>query len=242
MAQLNGENSNSNWRAQLSPDHSRLYIPYQPASFENAAYAFQCYSIADGEIAWTTEPMQDAGVISMAISPSGDFLVTSSGYEDPRMHVWDAETGKYLRNLAGHTGYVSQMMFANDGKLLVSANTDQTIRVWDTETWEPLKTYRGHTSEVQGVAVSSTSQLIASADKDGKVALWKLQETDKSTRYRQFLGEAFKSSDSTRSFGVVPLGHTRFLRWEYGKPAYIFDASQDFPPIQLEKPASSDQL
>src|SRR6185436_17500954 len=99
---------------------------------------------------------------TLAISPDGRVLASGSGFEDPTIRVWDAATGRQLRQLAGHTSWVSKLVFSKDGRRLISASVDQTIRFWNTNDWTETRVLRGHTNEIHAVAVSETAQLVAS--------------------------------------------------------------------------------
>jgi hypothetical protein len=66
---------------------------------------------------------------SMAVSPDGRFAVSGSG--DKTVKLFDRETGKEIRSLAGHTGTVWSVAFSPDGKTIVSGSEDKTVRIWD---------------------------------------------------------------------------------------------------------------
>ena len=56
---------------------------------------------------------------ALALSPDSRLLATRAG--DDRVRLWDAATGRELRQLAGHDGEASCVRFSPDGKLLASA-------------------------------------------------------------------------------------------------------------------------
>ncbi len=82
----------------------------------------------------------------MAYSPDGKRLATAS--DDKTAKVWDAESGKELLTLRGHSGYVYGVAYSPDGKRLATASADQTAKVWDAETGKELLTLRGHSGAV----------------------------------------------------------------------------------------------
>lgn len=49
---------------------------------------------------------------------------------EPLLLLFDATTGKQIRQLTGHTEQISQVSFSDDGRLLVSAARDRTVCVW----------------------------------------------------------------------------------------------------------------
>ena len=119
--------------ARLAPDNRRLYLASSDQGDER--YSIQCLDLATNREIWQTETQRDAGVADLAISGDGKVLVSASGFADPAIRVWDAATGRLLRQLDGHTAWVCEVVFSRDGRQLISAASDQTIRFWDTSTW-----------------------------------------------------------------------------------------------------------
>ena len=64
----------------------------------------------------------------MAFSPDGKRLATAS--DDQTAKVWDAESGKELLTLRGHSGPVNGVAFSPDGKRLATASGDGTVQVY----------------------------------------------------------------------------------------------------------------
>ena len=57
------------------------------------------------------------------------------------LKVWDLETGRELRTLQGHSGFVHGVAVSPDGRRAVSASHDHTLKVWDLETGRPVATF-----------------------------------------------------------------------------------------------------
>ena len=53
--------------------------------------------------------------------------------KDDTLKVWDLDSGRELRTLAGHSDYVRGVAVTADGRRAVSASDDNTLKVWDLE-------------------------------------------------------------------------------------------------------------
>jgi WD40 repeat protein len=72
----------------------------------------------------------------MDYSTDGRHLVT--GAFDGLVKLWDPETGKLERALAGHLGNVVGVHFTPDQRRLISQARDGTVRIWDPATGKEL--------------------------------------------------------------------------------------------------------
>jgi WD40 repeat protein len=111
------------------------------------------------------------GVLSVAFSPDGHYLVSAS--EDKTINLWQRD-GQLLATLTGHTDTVSQVMFhpdQNANLIIVSASYDGLIKFWSL-TGEELQTIEGHRHGVLGMAFSPNGKKFASVGRDKKIKLW----------------------------------------------------------------------
>jgi WD40 repeat protein len=79
--------------------------------------------------------------LTLAVSPNGKLIAAASAHTlGPRvtvkwdLKIWDATSGRLVRELAGHESPVLAVAFSPDGAQLASASTDRTIRFWNLET------------------------------------------------------------------------------------------------------------
>ena len=101
----------------------------------------------------------------MLVSCSGD------GFDrDNSVRLWDVGTGKELKKLEGHSGYVLCVEWAPDGSQLVSGGEYGEIKLW-SPTGECLNTLKGHSNWVVSVAWSING-LLASGSCDKTVKIW----------------------------------------------------------------------
>ena len=78
----------------------------------------------------------------MALSADGRLAVSAS--EDQTLKVWEVATGRELRTLQGHSGWVNGVALSADGRLVVSASNDWALKVWEVATGRELRTLEGH--------------------------------------------------------------------------------------------------
>ena len=76
----------------------------------------------------TGPPMAPRGV-TIAISRDGSFVAAPG--PNSTIKVFDASLGKEVASLNGHNGAIASLIFAADGKTLVSGGNDTTILLWD---------------------------------------------------------------------------------------------------------------
>jgi WD40 repeat protein len=85
----------------------------------------------------------------MAFSPDAKFLATGS--RDKTIKLWDATSGKELRQLKGHGSNVFGVAWSHDGVYLASASRDKLVKIWNPHNGECLITLTGHTQNAIGV-------------------------------------------------------------------------------------------
>ena len=106
----------------------------------------------------------------MSFSPNGETL--ASGSDDRTIRLWDANSGRVLRTLTGHTDSVLSVSFSPNGETLASGSDDGTIRLWDVRSGRHLQTLTGHTYWVNSVVFSPDGRTLASGNGDDTVRLW----------------------------------------------------------------------
>lgn len=102
-----------------------------------------------------------------AVSPNNQLLLT--GDRDGRVRLWDARSGRQLRELSAHQGMVNNVCFGPQGRRIASAGADSTIRVGDLEDQESmsLPLLGAHDGVAWGVAFSPDGRKLATSGADG---------------------------------------------------------------------------
>jgi hypothetical protein len=102
-------------------------------------------------------------VVSLAFSPDGKRLLTSAG--NGTATIWEAETGRRVQELKGHTRTILAVAFSPDGKWIVTGGKDETARIWDAGTGQPVSVLMSG-GWVTSVAFSSNGKRLITAGID----------------------------------------------------------------------------
>ena len=106
-----------------------------------------------------------AAVNSVAFSPDGSILVTSSRDHDAR--IWSLATGKSTL-LRGHFGSVADARFSPDGRWIVTAGPI-TAGLWQVSTGQLVMYLRGPSSLLVAASFLRNSRTIVTSERDGAV-------------------------------------------------------------------------
>jgi eukaryotic-like serine/threonine-protein kinase len=108
---------------------------------------------------------------TLTFAPDGHPLVIRA--QDRIVQVLDARTGQPRHTFAGHTGPVTAIAVAPDGRRIVTAsNRDRTAKVWDLTSGERLLSLQGHLSPITVVAFFPDEQRIITGSTDGSLRVW----------------------------------------------------------------------
>ncbi len=161
------------------------------------------------------------------------------GYEDGKIRLEDAITGRHLKTLQGHKDSVSQLAFSPDGKLLASVafGNDRPLRLWDVTTGNLLKTLT-HNANYWGILTfSNDGKTLACETWDGDIELW-----DVATKtLRTTLGENLEfnipvlafSQDSKRVAGVTRDSKIRIWDVNTGNELFSFKTGHTYKLKEL---------
>lgn len=127
---------------------------------------------APGRAASAVPPARRLGVGMLrcaTISPDGTRVLTGG---DLGAFLLNAQTGEVIREFFGHSGGVSSVAFARDGKRILTGGGDRTAKMWDAQSGALLRTFSGHTGTVMAVAFSPDGKKALTGSNDCTARLW----------------------------------------------------------------------
>ena len=107
----------------------------------------------------------ELGQAVSALAFSKDGAALAVGGELGALFIY--QTGDHTRRkLAGHSGTVLSLAFAEQGRYLASGGSDRTVRFWDTSNGNPLQDPTTHSDAVSSLSWSDDRRFIALGSKD----------------------------------------------------------------------------
>lgn len=148
--------------------------------------SIQFWGIDSGRCTRTIK--EDAGINDACVDATGRIVLSAiftshikvgplalRGLEPPLypIKVWDARTGRCVRQLVGHTDNVRCLAIAPDGSVGLSASDDGSIKVWDLRTGTCTATL-WDAGRVTHLAIGGDGRIALSAGDDLSLKFWDL--------------------------------------------------------------------
>ncbi len=117
-----------------------------------------------------------------ALALNNDEKILATGDYNARVKLWDADTGKEIRELidpatpnkTAHEGSVQTAIFGQ-GNLLFTGGDDEVIRGWEADTGKLLGSLKGHLSRIYSLAQHPTRKELYSGSDSGAVFRWQIE-------------------------------------------------------------------
>ncbi|KAF9260272.1 WD40 repeat-like protein [Marasmius fiardii PR-910] len=84
-------------------------------------------------------------------------LFVFTGGRDNFIIIWDMQSGRQLKTLIRHDGWIRGIEFHPSGKFLISASDDKHMRVWDLSTGRCIRVIQAHSHFVTCLAWGRTT-------------------------------------------------------------------------------------
>ncbi|MFZ6873254.1 WD40 repeat domain-containing protein [Undibacterium sp. Di27W] len=113
---------------------------------------------------------------------------------------------------AGHFGEITNVIFSQDGRFILSSSTDAMLRYWDVETGVCIRVFQGHVGSITSLAFSHDGLYALSGSSDGTARFWNICSG-------QCLNVFANHTDGVASLDLSPDG--RFAISVESTPLYI---------------------
>ena len=115
-------------------------------------------------------------VQAVAFSPNGRILASAVGIGEGGIKLWEANSGRLIRNLRGEEYGVRRLAFSPDGNLLAASNNGSpTCQIWDINSGKLVRNFdEKKGGQVQAIAFSPIDKTFAFSS--GSIYLWDLSK------------------------------------------------------------------
>lgn len=123
--------------------------------------------------------MGDA-ITAIELSENGQFLLANVSMTNPRIELWDLESGECQKKFRGHiqSKYVLKPAFGGvDERLILCGSEDTNICIWYRQSGELIAKLEGHFQIINAVSWHPKSAILfASASDDTQIKLWSVPQ------------------------------------------------------------------
>lgn len=110
-------------------------------------------------------------VAASALSHDQKWVATADA-KSTWVRLWDAKTGKLIRNIQGHTSGIRSLNFNVDSTSIVTGSSDGTVKLFDPKTGTTQKTIQAHTMPITAAIFHPDGKSFATASWDRTITLW----------------------------------------------------------------------
>jgi serine/threonine protein kinase/WD40 repeat protein len=175
-------------------------------------------------------------VVGAQLSAAGPWMVVTC--QDGTVRVWNVMTGQQaatdelLIPRFVHDHVVTQTQFSPNGRLVVTAGSDNQARVWEIATGRPLTPPLKHNGSIVATAFSADSTQLLTIGRDDTVRVWEVPHGD-----GREAGEAMVPAPIPPEESVGP-SNRRITKVEHDTAVQVTDALTGAPVGPLLRHAS----
>ncbi|XP_015609641.1 U3 small nucleolar RNA-interacting protein 2 isoform X2 [Cephus cinctus] len=111
----------------------------------------------------------------IAISTDSKFLVVGDTASKD-IKIFSGDDLSHIKNLQGHRGPVTGLVFRKDTHTLYSASEDRSVKVWNLDDMAYVESLFGHQTGITSIDALSRERAITSGGFDKTVRIWKIVE------------------------------------------------------------------
>lgn len=167
------------YRISLSPDGQTIatLYPNSPIRVWNVTAGNLKKTLTGYKVSERTNPhhnlvryAEHSVVDSVAFSPDGKTL--ANGGRDGKICLWNIDSGKLIKTLLKHQGFINGLTFSPDGKFLASGSEDGLILVWNLKTGDHVPFLAERMGPISCVSFSRDGSMLAGGSTDGNIHLF----------------------------------------------------------------------
>jgi len=203
----------------FSPDGRRLFHGDYGANI-------RMWQTADFTLAREWQAHKEGGLTSFLFNKDGSQLWTSSGFNSGELKIWETDSGKKLRTIAGYetnaVRQVTALSMSSDGKTVAWSCADNSIRVWDVERKAVRATVK--LNSIGPYALSADGRHLVAGDLNG-VRVWDIDAGREVQPLAGHMGDAWNVAIDPQCRFIASLssgGDARLWAMPKGREQHMF--------------------
>ena len=112
--------------------------------------------------------------------------------------IWNLDTGQRTATLAGHSGFIDDLVFNSDGTRIRDSQRRRLIRLSDPASGQEQMALRSNVARVYSVSFSPDGRWLASYGAEGTTRVWALDVDELADIARQGITRTLTNSECER--------------------------------------------
>ena len=111
----------------------------------------------------------------IALALKNNEIRGSTSKQLPRIELRDPITMLLMKELDGHSDWITCIDYRSDGTQLISGSDDKSVRLWDVATGKQVRAWTEHEHSIVGVAMIDQDKKAVSVDRLGQFKVWDIE-------------------------------------------------------------------
>ena len=148
--------------------------------------------------------------------------------------MWDVASHTPLSEpLLRHNGRITDLIFSQDGKFLISSSLDNQVQLWDVATQTALGTVQHQKGHVKALQIDPNGGFLFTGGSDGNIMVWDIGQSTQNPP--QAFPPTAAHDGAVSAFLLVDGGQTLLSGgWDSTVKSWHFSQESGFTPKQIE--------
>jgi len=154
----------------------------------------------------------------IAYSPDGLWLAVAGR----ALSLWSSDTEKMIKQFDGPLENATALVFASNGKLLITGHQDGTIMHWDVTNSRSSDQQKGAGAAIRSLSISPAGIYLAIGNESGAIDLWRVADWSNRGRFVGHVGPVTGLEFIDGQRRLISAGHDGTIRvWDVSTQAEI---------------------
>lgn len=160
----------------FSDNYSKVAVSPDCKTIASSSFSdvenIQIFNLETGEL-YKTIPTKNNMLYELLFLPDGNRI--AAGDRNGDIHIWDVNSGVFLKKLSGKNGYINSLDSSYNGMYILSGSSEEIIQVWAVEIEMLINTYNQNIDPITKVLFSPDGRTFSTASiSEGTIHFWNI--------------------------------------------------------------------